>query len=128
MDVDQSTSYQVGLSPDELSTLNDAMNQESKLQKWETRALEAEDMDMWELESEWDSLTFSIIQELSYQMSSTSKGHLFFRYNRRHEARMFAESLKDDKLKKWKEGVLMGIKERNWEILAMHRPSLPVAV
>jgi hypothetical protein len=128
MDVDQSTSHQVGLSPDELSTLNDAMNQESKVQRWKTRAFEAEDMDMWESESEWDSLTFSIIQELSYQLSSTSKGHLFFRFNRHHEAQMFAESLKDDKLKKWKEGVLMGIKERNWENLAMHRPSLPVAV
>jgi hypothetical protein len=126
MDVDQSISREVGLSPDELSTLNDAMNHESKVQRWKTRAFEAEDMDMWESESEWDSLTFSIIQELSYQLSSSSKAHLFFRHNGHHEARMFAKTLKDDKLKKWKEGVFMGIEERNWENLATHRTSLPV--
>jgi hypothetical protein len=109
------------LSQEELSKLNDEMNQRSKL--WVTLArLAEEDVDMWDL------LTLNVIQRLSAQLSKTSNRDLFSLIPGLPEAERFAENLKDDELKDWKEGVLMGVRNRSWEQLAMHRTSLPLAV
>jgi hypothetical protein len=113
------------LSQAELSKLNDAMNEESQLGSWITRArLAEEDVD------KWNKLNRLVIFELSAQLSTTSNRDLFSCFTSLScaEYQEFMDKLKGDELKKWNEGVLMGVKKGNWGRLVMHRTSLPLAV
>ncbi|KAH9962725.1 hypothetical protein BGW80DRAFT_1463436 [Lactifluus volemus] len=106
------------LSQVELSKLSNAMNRRSKAWNW---ALEAKDEDVW---SDLD-LSLIIISFLSTELSTTSNRAQFSRFTNLSAAKFseFMQNLKGDELKKWIEGVRMGVKDGHWDFLAMH-PSL----
>jgi hypothetical protein len=106
------------LSQVELSKLSNAMNRRSKAWKW---ALEAKDEDVW---SDLD-LSLIIISFLSIELSTTSNRAQFSRFTNLSAAKFseFMQNLKGDELKKWIEGVRMGVKDGHWDFLAMHRTS-----
>jgi hypothetical protein len=113
------------LSQAELSELNDAMNEESQLWSWITRVrLAEEDVD------KWNKFNHLIIGPLTARLSNTSNPGLFSRFTSLSwpEYQGFIDKLRGDELNKWNEGVLMGVKNGNWEQLAMHRTSFLLAV
>lgn len=131
MDVDQNArgpEHALPLSQVELSKLNEAMNKFSEKEKLGNIIHYADEF-AEAGEYTWNYLSSSVVAFLSAELSKiTSKAQLFSIYSSADEVTSFAQNLKVDELKAWKEGLRTGVLEGNWGKLAAHRTSSIVAV
>ena len=106
------------LPQDQLATLNEMMNDWSRMRYWQNRAV-----DTGNDASKWRGLFSEVLMDLIRELVNTSLKSNTIATPAPKQAGELMRNLKDEEFEQWKHGFQMGVNSGDWSELAFHRTS-----
>jgi len=101
---------------DQLTTINDTMNQVSNMSFW-PRMFEASSGEP----EQTNFLLLQVLTHLTSKLSTTDSKSIFLNTLNLGDAVQLINNLNDEELKEWETGLEKGVKEQDWTDLITHR-------